>query len=110
MAKSVGLNLISGIVKSGNDIQDTGVDIVAVHGLGGHSFGTWISPESGAFWLKDFLPESFPEARIFVYGYSSCLDTPTNFLTIAENLLDELLEQRRVEVKVSSCISRSIAG
>ena len=50
--------------------------IVAVHGLNpfnkvDHAEGTWRAPKSGRSWLCDFLPEEFPTARIFLFGYNS---------------------------------------
>ncbi|KAI0418201.1 hypothetical protein F5X98DRAFT_373996 [Xylaria grammica] len=51
------------------------VDIVGIHGLGGHREKSWTArePETGStvLWLKDFLPEKLPHARIMTYGYSS---------------------------------------
>ncbi|KAI9853089.1 MAG: hypothetical protein M1838_001590 [Thelocarpon superellum] len=48
--------------------QERQVDIVAVHGLGGDAFGTW---SDGPLWLRDFLPQQVPCARIMTYGYDS---------------------------------------
>ncbi|OAP53696.1 hypothetical protein AYL99_12136 [Fonsecaea erecta] len=47
------------------------VDIVAVHGLGGDTFATWTHPESKKFWLRDFLPQQIPDARIMTFGYNA---------------------------------------
>ena len=46
------------------------VDIIAVHGLGGHAYETWTHP-NGKLWLRDLLPPHLPGARIFTYGYNS---------------------------------------
>ncbi|TLS25043.1 hypothetical protein PpBr36_07291 [Pyricularia pennisetigena] len=48
-------------------------DIVAVHGLNGDARKTWTDPESGKFWLEDFLPERAKMARIMTFGYDSKL-------------------------------------
>jgi hypothetical protein len=46
------------------------IDIVAIHGINGHAFKTW-THENGTFWLRDLLPNQFPGARIFTFGYES---------------------------------------
>ena len=53
--------------------------VVAITGLGGHAFGSWLSrtktgrPIDRPMWLRDFLPQRFPNARIMTYGYDSSL-------------------------------------
>jgi hypothetical protein len=44
--------------------------IIAIHGLDGHPTRSWTA-SNGAFWLKDFLPEDMPYARILTYGYNA---------------------------------------
>ncbi|KAH9232177.1 hypothetical protein K456DRAFT_1798044, partial [Colletotrichum gloeosporioides 23] len=46
------------------------LSIVAVHGLDGHWTRSWTA-DNGVFWLRDLLPESLPEARIYAYSYDS---------------------------------------
>lgn len=46
------------------------VDIVAIHGLNGTPFGTWMH-ENKTFWLKDLLAKDVRGARIFTYKYPS---------------------------------------
>ena len=48
--------------------HDTGVDIIAIHGINGNARQTW-THANGKCWLKDFLPESLPESRIYTFGY-----------------------------------------
>src|SRR5215472_10987248 len=51
----------------------TSHSIIAVTGLAGHAFGSWKSKGRPEMWLRDFLPESIPNARILTYGYDSRL-------------------------------------
>ncbi|KAL7946857.1 hypothetical protein V8C42DRAFT_318947 [Trichoderma barbatum] len=54
-------------------LQDIAVDIIAVTGLAGHAFGSWKSKNKPDMWLRDFLPETIPNARILTYGYDTKL-------------------------------------
>ncbi|SPO06474.1 uncharacterized protein DNG_09164 [Cephalotrichum gorgonifer] len=56
------------------------VDIIAVHGLNprgksdpDHAWDTWRTPSgpNGRLWLRDDLPQHFPESRIFLYQYNA---------------------------------------
>lgn len=46
------------------------LSIVAVHGLEGDWEYTW-QAENGKVWLRDFLPNGLPSARVMSYGYNS---------------------------------------
>ncbi|KAG0124311.1 Alpha/Beta hydrolase protein [Tuber indicum] len=73
------------------------VDIVALHGLGGDRFRTW-THDSGACWIRDFLPEQIPGARIMTFGYNSGVAFSQNVAGIsvfANDLLDRLKGLRR---------------
>ncbi|KAE8452345.1 hypothetical protein EG329_001045 [Mollisiaceae sp. DMI_Dod_QoI] len=84
------------------------VDIFAIHGLGGDKFKTWT--EDGKLWLRDFLPNQLPEARVFTYGYdatvafsksSAELDGfARNFLHRAESSRVSKVEQARPMVVI----------
>jgi hypothetical protein len=54
-------------------------------------------------WLRDFLPETVPCARILTYGYDAeVLSSATGRLrNFAENLLEDLLRIRRNSGAVS---------
>jgi hypothetical protein len=43
--------------------------IVAIHGLDGHPTESWTA--NGKLWLRDFLPDKIPHARIMSYGYDA---------------------------------------
>ncbi|KAL6900330.1 hypothetical protein GGI43DRAFT_383810 [Trichoderma evansii] len=68
------------------DSKDADIDIVAVHGLGGQGFRSWISHEGGKskFWLEDLLAEDIPNARIMTYGYVS---EGANYRYLVHNVL-----------------------
>ncbi|KAI1803224.1 hypothetical protein F4811DRAFT_525973 [Daldinia bambusicola] len=72
------------------------IDIVAVHGLNpldkpSHAEATWTAGDT--LWLKDFLPEKLPTARILLFGYNSNVAFRTATAGVreqAENLLNRL--------------------
>jgi len=54
-----------------NDVTDCcDFSIVAIHGLDGDPKRSWTA-ENGALWLRDFLPDNIPHARIIIYGYDA---------------------------------------
>ncbi|KAL6862291.1 hypothetical protein J3F83DRAFT_745778 [Trichoderma novae-zelandiae] len=69
-----------------HDSEDADVDIVAVHGLGGQGFKSWISQEGGRSkpWLEDLLAQDIPHARIMTYGYIS---DGVNYRYLVRNVL-----------------------
>lgn len=69
--------------------------IVAVHGLNGTAKKTWTDPESGKFWLEDFLPEALPKSRIMTFGYDSGLAFNRSKAGI-ENFARDLLNRLRM--------------
>ncbi|KAH0536065.1 hypothetical protein FGG08_007031 [Glutinoglossum americanum] len=46
------------------------LDIIAVHGITGDAYCTW-THENGKLWLRDFVPEDIPGARVFSFGYDA---------------------------------------
>ncbi|KAI5779614.1 hypothetical protein EDC01DRAFT_671014 [Geopyxis carbonaria] len=66
------------------------VDIVAVNGLAGHAYGSWMAEGNSKMWLKDFLAQDMLHAgyhtRILTYGYDSTLfgDTGNSDASIHE--------------------------
>ncbi|KAI9754401.1 MAG: hypothetical protein M1835_000892, partial [Candelina submexicana] len=76
------------------------VDIVAVHGFGGHPYGTWTADSK--LWLRDLLPEDIPNSRILTYGYSVSSGgtiSSGNLLHAAQGLLDRLSRLREGKLK-----------
>ncbi|KAM0799509.1 hypothetical protein BDR22DRAFT_963873 [Usnea florida] len=80
------------------------VDIVAVHGLNGHRETTW-TDEGGVLWLRDLLPLSIPNIRVWTWGYDSRTHTKSHHdhLTIKKlydhgrELVQELDGERRTD-------------
>jgi hypothetical protein len=72
------------------------IDIVAVHGITGSAFSSWTS-KNETFWLRDFLPNEFPGARIFSYGYPADVffsKERGDIGTFARTLLQKLCRER----------------
>jgi hypothetical protein len=72
-------------------------DIIALTGLGGHAFGSWaISPTE--MWLRDFLPDDIPQARILIYGYDSRIQKRSGRGILSDhtnNFIVKLTDMRR---------------
>lgn len=80
--------------------------IVAVHGLNPfntefHAEKTWSARDGQGgevLWLRDFLPQQLPTARVLLFGYNSNVAFETSILGVreqAENLLNRLKLKRR---------------
>lgn len=90
------------VLEPQDDNDPDAIDIVALHGLNGHWEKTWQSDKStskggGAMWLRDFLPQQIPHARIMSFGYDSVLlfsKSTSDVGTFAEQLLESLLSRR----------------
>ena len=69
--------------------------------MNGHAYNSWEYRDDGGnsfMWLRDYLPEHIPTARIAVYGYNANLvsDVSTGRIrTYAETFLERLLALRR---------------
>jgi hypothetical protein len=74
--------------------------IVAIHGLNGGSFSTWT--QDGKLWLRDFLPSTFPSARIMTFGYNANLfaDCASGRINNFANNLIALLAAKRQDSNV----------
>ncbi|KAF2792053.1 hypothetical protein K505DRAFT_308322, partial [Melanomma pulvis-pyrius CBS 109.77] len=79
----------------------TDVDVIAIHGLGGHPMATWKSGER--LWLRDFLPKDLRTARIFTFGYNSgsaFTNSKSRIRDFATQLLEKLVQlQRRTKIE-----------
>ena len=58
------------------------VDVLAVHSLGGHPYGSFVDKGDGHMWLSESLPRDMPTARVMIYGYESGLQDSTSFARV----------------------------
>jgi hypothetical protein len=80
------------------------VDIVALHGITGDAYNTWTAVNN-ILWLRDFLLEDLPEARVFTYGYDAQVffTKATGTLdSFATTLLESLIQRRAGPVGLAS--------
>jgi len=78
------------------------LDIVAIHGITGDAFSTW-THKNRTNWLRDFLPNAFPGARIFTFGYPAEVfwsRSDGDIDSFARSLLEGLKRERR-QLKVN---------
>jgi protein SERAC1 len=76
----------------------TVASIVAVHGLGGDWEDTWTDDKSGRMWLRDFVPQQLPSARVWSFGYDSAYSlskSETDIDDAARSLIDGLDGERQ---------------
>ncbi|KAF9877324.1 hypothetical protein CkaCkLH20_05024 [Colletotrichum karsti] len=76
------------------------IDIVAVHGLGGHWKDTWTDDAASKLWLRDFVPAQFPATacRIWSFGYNSrsLSNSVEDIDDAATSLINSLHEERQL--------------
>jgi hypothetical protein len=82
------------------------LDIIAIHGLNGNRLETWTDRRTGKLWLRDFLPDALPGARVFSFGYDSTFfsHSRSRVPEFANNLLSQLSTIRKLE-PVSDLVS-----
>jgi hypothetical protein len=93
--------------------------IIAVHGLNGNRIESWTHTSKGPsgekyMWLKQFLPDDVPEARISTYGYDAPLIKFSDWSNEpihrhASNLLARLSAYRR-RTRVGTSHSQGISA
>lgn len=93
----------------GQKAKKHSVDVVAIHGLGGDAYETWMH-NNGKMWLRDFLPVDIPGARIFIYGYDSTFVFSRETSTLREyaRALLEDIRSKRTHPDVFSNVSSDI--
>ncbi|KAF4856195.1 putative ankyrin repeat protein [Colletotrichum siamense] len=74
----------------------TDVDLIAIHGVGGHAVKTWTCGDR--FWLQDFLPLDFPRARVLTFGFDGSVvfnASKSSIANIAAQLLSGIQQLRK---------------
>jgi hypothetical protein len=85
--------------------------IIAVHGLDGHRDRTWTA-DNGILWLKDLLPETIPNCRVYTYGYNGNVHTSVSCKYLYDHgttFLHKVVLARKltkVRLEISSCYIR----
>jgi hypothetical protein len=83
--------------------------IIAVQGLGSNYPLTWIKDDT--MWLKDFLPDDLPHARILAFTYPSEAFVNRDFVdlqALGDSLLQILVKDREDQnSKVRRCLLRA---
>lgn len=102
--QTLGLNLLTVAAAEERGIGSASgsypVDIVALHGITGDAFDTWTAPND-ILWLRDFLPQDLPGARVFSYGYDASVfftRAAGDIDSFARTLLESIKQRRSGEV------------
>ncbi|TVY19661.1 Protein SERAC1 [Lachnellula arida] len=100
--KEYGLFPLHSEVKPDIDVPPYSFDIVAIHGITGDAHETW-THANGKLWLRDFVPQKLPGARVFTFGYPAdvfrSLDRGGGFENWARQLLELLTNVRKGKEK-----------
>src|SRR5690349_9605803 len=80
------------------------LSIVAIHGLNGHPYGSWVGESTHRMWLLDYLPDDAEDCRIVLYGYRSYIlddqTRPCSELTTQAERLQATLQNIRITPEV----------
>jgi len=83
--------------------------IIAVQGLGSNYPLTWTKDDT--MWLKDFLPDDLPQARLLAFVYPSSAFVDRDFVdlrALSGSLLRSLVKEREdMYLKVRRCLLRA---
>ncbi|CEJ93767.1 hypothetical protein VHEMI09336 [[Torrubiella] hemipterigena] len=87
--------------------REVKINVIAMHGLGGHAFGSFKERGGDHMWLLDSLPDDLidpqttrPMARILVYGHESAVENSSLF----QDLEDVALSFREALLRLSSTL------
>lgn len=70
--------------------------IIAITGIDGHAFNSWVGPISGKMWLRDFIPlrPQLANSRVMTYGYDMRLVSGKSWDDYRKEFLQELVRSR----------------
>jgi hypothetical protein len=91
------------------------VDVLAISGLGGHPYGSYINKQDGHMWLSDSLVWDMSSARVMIYGNDTKLKDSESFEDLEglagslQIALSRLIKQSR-DSKPLLLIGHSIGG
>jgi hypothetical protein len=74
--------------------------IVILRGLNGNATKTWTSPDTRAFWPRDFLSKDIPGTSVFIFEYNASAafgNTTADVADHARTLLSSLIDHREEE-------------
>jgi hypothetical protein len=98
--QKLGLALLTPDLPS-DKVNERSPDIIAIHGICGDPLKTW-THDSGALWLRDFLPEDINGARVFSFGYDAEVALTKSLATLddfARSLLNNIKMERNGNVR-----------
>jgi hypothetical protein len=82
-----------------DQLSQSPLDIVAIHGINGDAYKTWSHGDT--LWLRDFLPEQVPGARVFSFRYDAQVafsSSRADIRDFARSLLNSLKTSGRGKV------------
>ncbi|KAF5493794.1 Death-associated protein kinase 1 [Colletotrichum fructicola] len=80
----------------------TDVDLIAIHGVGGHAVRTWTCGDR--LWLRDFVPLDFPRARVLTFGFDGSVvfnASKSSIANIAAQLLSGIQQLRKSKAEAA---------
>ncbi|KAH0606024.1 uncharacterized protein H6S33_004481 [Morchella sextelata] len=89
-------NHFQGLTQLNAGGENARYDIIAVGGVDGHAYNTWLEPESGKMWLRDFIPlrPTLANSRVMTYGYDTRLVSGKSWVDYRKEFLQELVKAR----------------
>lgn len=63
--------------------------IITISGFRGHAFGSFKCRCCGNMWLRDFLPNDFERARVFIYGYDTVKSSSQTIIELGRTFVEK---------------------